>query len=223
MPVLQRVMHQYADAVLDTDRDRALRIVTEAVEANVSPEAVVFEVVLPSLEAMMSAVSEGQGVSLAQHYMAAQIGSEVVEEMIPRFAARPATVGRVVIGTAPGDFHGLGKRIVTGCLKALMVDVVDLGLNIPAGKFVDEAVARDAQVIAISTMMLHTALGEGGSLGVRRILRERKLEGRIRIAVGGAPYRFDPQLYKAVEADAWAENGILAGKVITDLIQEVLV
>lgn len=214
-------MRLYADAVLDTDRDRALQIVTEAVEAQVSPEEVVFEIVLPSLESMMTAVSEGQGVSLAQHYMAAQIGAEVVEEMIPRFAARPATVGRVIIGTAPGDFHGLGKRIVTGCLKAMMVDVVDLGLNIPAEKFVDEAIAREAQVIAVSTMMLHTALGEGGSVGVRRILRERGLEGRIKIAVGGAPYRFDPKLYRAVEADAWAENGILAGKVITDLIHEV--
>jgi methanogenic corrinoid protein MtbC1 len=213
-------MRLYADAVLDTDRDRALQIVTEAVEAQVSPEEVVFEIVLPSLESMMTAVSEGQGVSLAQHYMAAQIGAEVVEEMIPRFTARPATVGRVIIGTAPGDFHGLGKRIVTGCLKAMMVDVVDLGLNIPAERFVDEAVAREAQVIAVSTMMLHTALGEGGSRGVRRILRERGLEGRIRIAVGGAPYRFDPKLYRAVEADAWAENGILAGKVITDLIHE---
>jgi methanogenic corrinoid protein MtbC1 len=214
-------MRLYADAVLDTDRDRALQIVTEAVEAHVSPEEVVFEIVLPSLESMMTAVSEGQGVSLAQHYMAAQIGAEVVEEMIPRFTARPATVGRVVIGTAPGDFHGLGKRIVIGCLKAMMVDVTDLGLNIPAERFVDEAVARDAQVIAVSTMMLHTALGEGGSLGVRRSLRERGLEGRIRIAVGGAPYRFDPKLYRSVEADAWAENGILAGKVITDLIHEV--
>jgi methanogenic corrinoid protein MtbC1 len=214
-------MRLYADAVLDTDRDRALQIVTEAVEAHVSPEEVVFEIVLPSLESMMTAVSAGQGVSLAQHYMAAQIGAEVVEEMIPRFTARPATVGRVIIGTAPGDFHGLGKRIVTGCLKAMMVDVVDLGLNIPAERFVDEAVAREAQVIAVSTMMLHTALGEGGSLGVRRILRERGLTGRIRIAVGGAPYRFDPNLYKSVEADAWAENGILAGKVITDLIHEV--
>jgi methanogenic corrinoid protein MtbC1 len=39
--------------------------------------------------------------------------------------------------------------------------------------------------------------------------------------VGGAPYRFDAQLYKEVGADAWAENGIVAGKVIADLLREV--
>ena len=39
--------------------------------------------------------------------------------------------------------------------------------------------------------------------------------------MGGAPYRFDPELYRIVGADAWAENGITAGRVITDLIREV--
>jgi methanogenic corrinoid protein MtbC1 len=56
---------------------------------------------------------------------------------------------------------------------------------------------------------------------VRELLRERGLEERIRIVVGGAPYRFDEQLYKTVGADAWAADGISAGKVIIDLIREV--
>ena len=70
-------------------------------------------------------------------------------------------------------------------------------------------------------MMVHTARGEKGCLGVRRLLKERGLEQKIKIAVGGAPYRFDHNLYKTVQADAWAENGITAGEVITQLIKEV--
>jgi methanogenic corrinoid protein MtbC1 len=68
-------------------------------------------------------------------------------------------------------------------------------------------------------MMAHTARGENGCLGVRRLLKEGGLEERIRIIVGGAPYRFDPELYRVVGADAWAEDGITAGKVVTDLIK----
>ena len=102
-----------------------------------------------------------------------------------------------------------------------MVEVVDLGLNVAPERFVDEALAHDAQVIAISSMMVHTARGDGGCRRVRQILKERGLEDRVRIAVGGAPYRFDPGLYKSVGADAWAENGIEAGRVISDLIREV--
>lgn len=219
--MLEQVMHQYNEAIMDTDRDKALLVVREALMQGVTPEEIIFEVVVPAIELMMESISENQGVSLAQHFMAAQIASEVVDEMVPQFKKPPQIIGRVVIGTSQGDFHGLGKRIVSGCLKAMMIDVTDLGLNVPPEKFVDEALAIDAQVIAISSMMVHTARGENGCQRVRQLLKERGLTDRIKIAVGGAPYRFDHGLYAAVGADAWAENGITAGRVITGLIQEV--
>jgi methylmalonyl-CoA mutase cobalamin-binding domain/chain len=196
-------------------------IVRDALDLGVTPENLVFRIVVPSIELMMKSISENQGVSLAQHFMASQIASEVVDAMVPRFAKTPEIVGRIVIGTSHGDFHGLGKRIVSGCLKAMMIEVIDLGLNVAPERFVDEALAHDAQVIAISSMMVHTARGENGCSRVRQILRERGLEDRFRIVVGGAPYRFDNELYKAVGADAWAENGISASRVITELIREV--
>ncbi|MDA8429751.1 MAG: cobalamin-dependent protein [Geobacteraceae bacterium] len=219
--MLEQVMNQYNEAVMDTDRDQALLVVRDALALGVTPEEVVFNIVVPAIELMMKAISEEQGVTLAQHFMAAQIASEVVDDMVPRFRKAPESVGTVIIGTSQGDFHGLGKRIVSGCLKAMMVEVTDLGLNVAPERFVDEALAHDAQVIAISSMMVHTAQGENGCRRVRQILKERGLERRIRIAVGGAPYRFDPELYRNVGADAWAENGITAGRVITGLIREV--
>ncbi|MDD2733337.1 MAG: cobalamin-dependent protein [Desulfuromonadaceae bacterium] len=219
--MLKQVMSQYNEAIMDTDRDRALQIVHVAVDLGISPEEIVFNVVVPAIELMMQSISENQGISLAQHFMAAQIASEVVDEMVPLFAKAPEIVGTVVIGTSQGDFHGLGKRIVSGCLKAMMVEVIDLGLNVAPERFIDEALARNAQVIAISSMMVHTATGENGCRRVRKLLKERDLEDRIRIAVGGAPYRFDPDLFKSVGADGWAENGVTAGRVITDLIREV--
>lgn len=219
--MLEQVMIQYNEAIMDTDRDKALLVVRDAINLGIAPEEVVFDVVVRSIELMMTSISEHQGVSLAQHFMAAQIASEVVDEMVPLFKKAPEIVGRIVIGTSQGDFHGLGKRIVSGCLKTLMIEVIDLGLNVAPERFVDEALAHDAQVIAISSMMVHTATGENGCRRVRQLLKERALEDRIRIAVGGAPYRFDPELYRSVGADAWAENGIEAGRVISELIREV--
>ena len=55
---------------------------------------------------------------------------------------------------------------------------------------------------------------------MRRLLRERHLENRIRLVVGGAPFRYDPKLYQIVGADAWAENGVSAARVILDFIKE---
>jgi methanogenic corrinoid protein MtbC1 len=219
--MLTQTIDRYNEAIMDTDREQALLVVHAALDLGMTPEQVVFDVVVHSIELMMKSIFRHQGVSLAQHFMAAQIASEVVDEMVPRFRKAPDIVGRVVLGTSQGDFHGLGKRIVSGCLKAMMIEVIDLGLNVAPERFVDEALNYDAQVIAISSMMVHTARGENGCSRVRQILRERSLEDRIRISVGGAPYRFDSELYRTVGADAWAENGIAAGRVITDLIWEV--
>lgn len=216
-------MQAYAEAIFDTDRARALRVVDDALARGITPEAIVFDVVVPAIHQLIGDArpGAGQGASLAQHFMAAQIAAEVTDAMIPRFSRRHAAIGRVVIGNAAGDFHGLGKRIVIGCLKAHLIDVIDVGLNVAPERFVDEAVACGAQVIGVSAMMVHTARGERGALAVRRILRARGLEGRVKLAVGGAPYRFDPELWKVVGADAWAENGLEAGRVIEALIREV--
>jgi methanogenic corrinoid protein MtbC1 len=100
-----------------------------------------------------------------------------------------------------------------------MVEVEDLGVNVPAEKFVHAAVTGNAQVIAISAMMVHTATGENGARKVRALLKEQDLEDKIKIVVGGAPYRFDSELYKTVGADGWAADGIAAGKMIVDLIR----
>lgn len=219
--MLDRIIKEYNEAIFDTDRDRALAVVKGAVAQGVTPEEVVFGVVLPAMDLMIKAISENMDANLAQHFMTAQIADTVTAEMVARFKQAPEVVGTVIIGTAQGDMHSLGKRIVSGCLKARMIDVKDLGVNVAPEQFVDAAVAENAEVIAISAMMTHTARGENGCLAVRRILKERGLEGKIKIIVGGAPYRFDEQLYQAVQADAWAIDGVTAGRVITDLIKEV--
>ncbi|MBF0400461.1 MAG: cobalamin-dependent protein [Magnetococcales bacterium] len=219
--MLDDIIQSYNEAVFETDRMAALNVVDRALAQGVTAEEVVFKVVIPAIETMMSLIASDPDANLAQHFMTSQIAVEVTEKMLPKFRNSPEVVGRVVIGTAHGDLHSLGKRIVMGCLKAMMVEVVDLGVNVSAEHFIDEAVRLDAQVIGISAMMVHTAMGEEGCRKVRARLQERGLTDRIKLVVGGAPYRFDPNLYQAVGADAWAEDGINAAKVIIELIREV--
>lgn len=221
--MLDEVVSAYTEAIYDTDRDRALAIVRHAACNGLSPEDIVLKVVLPAMDRMVKAISEDFEATLAQHFMAAQIADTVTREMLNRFQVAPQTKGRIVIGAAWGDMHTLGKRIVTGCLRARMFEVHDLGVNVPPEKFVDEAVAFGAEVIGISALMVHTARGEKGCLRVRQLLRERGLEDQIKIVVGGAPFRFDPHLYQTVQADAWAEDAVTAGKVIETLLQQEVV
>ena len=196
-------------------------MVDEALQLGIGPEEIVAKIVVSTIEAIFQSVTGKFELCLAQHYMASQISSEVVEAMVTRFRKNPEPIGRIVIGTSHGDVHGLGKNIVAGFLKTQMVNVLDLGLNISAERFVEEALKHDAEVIAISSMMVHTARGQEGCLKVRRLLRERGLETKIKIIVGGAPYNYDENLYKIVEADESARNALAAIPVVRKLIEEV--
>lgn len=211
----------YIQALFDTDKPAALQIVEMALANGAAPEKVVFDIIIPGMERMIGAMISDNLVTLSQHFLAAQIAEEVVDRLLPMFAVVPEICGHVVIGTSHGDFHGLGKKIVSGCLRARMFEVTDLGINVAPERFVDVAVAAGAEVIAISSMMVHTATGERGAKRVRQLLQERNLEGQLRIIVGGAPYRFHANLFRDVGADAWADSAAEAPAVVARLVQEV--
>ena len=219
--MLSDLIGAYNTAVFETDKDAAFKVIDQALAEGATPEDIVIKLVIPAVDEMMTLINQDPNSNLAQQFMVAQIASEVTDKLLALFRFPPEPVGRVVIGTALGDLHTLGKRIVIGCLKTLMVEVFDLGGNVPAERFVDEAQRVGAQVIGISAMMVHTATGPDGCRKVRQILHERGLEDQIKIVVGGAPYRFDQELYKSVGADGWAPDGIKAGRLILDMVQQV--
>jgi len=215
-----KIQVAYHEALIDTNREQALRVIEQALAGGCSAEEVVFDIIVPSLDNFLKRVTH-HDISLAQHFLTAQIAADLVESLLPRFKQHPEILGHVIMGTSAGDFHGLGKRIVIGCLKAKMIEVTDLGLNVPAEKFVAAALEKKAQVIGISSMMVHTARGEQGCLRVRQLLKERQLEERIKLVVGGAPYCFDDQLYRQVGADGWAPNGLEAAQLIAQLMRNL--
>jgi methylmalonyl-CoA mutase cobalamin-binding domain/chain len=217
--MLKSIVTAYNEAIEDIDQDRALEVVQAAIDEGASPEEIIFELVIPAIEQLTSVAAVVPEASLAQNFLMARIGSKVTGEMLRKMRTPPPAAGCVILGTAPGDLHSLGKTIVGGCLRSMTFEVVDLGIDVPPERFVEEAVARNAQVIGVSAMMAHTALGENGCLGVRRILKERGLEGRIKIVVGGAIYRYNPSLCQEAQADSWAPDGMAAGKVIGELIK----
>lgn len=218
--MIEKIIAELNDALFDTDRDRALEIVHNALQQGVTPEDIVMKVIASVLHGSVDIMAD-QEVNLAQHYLTAQIAMAVTEEMLPQFKKKAQIAGRVVIGTAFGDLHSVGMRIVGGCLRAFMIEVKDVGVNVPAEVFVDAALEYEAQVIGVSAMMMHTATGEEGAVKIRRILQEKGLEDRIKLVVGGAPYHFDPELYKSVGADAWSDNGVDGAGMIASLLKEV--
>ena len=106
----------------------------------------------------------------------------VLEPVLKASPRRPK--GTIVIGVVEGDIHTLGKNLVRVMLAADGFEVHDLGRDVKVATFVDAALERRADIIAMSSLMTTTMdrMGDVISLLVSRGVRDR-----FRVLVGGAP------------------------------------
>ena len=92
--------------------------------------------------------------------------------------------GTAVIGTVKGDLHDIGKNLVKMMLEGKGINVIDLGVDVSAEKFVDAAVENNAQLICCSAL-LTTTMNEMKS--VVSVATERGIRDQVKIMIGGAP------------------------------------
>ncbi|HOA54042.1 MAG: corrinoid protein [Acetivibrionales bacterium] len=92
--------------------------------------------------------------------------------------------GKIVIGTVKGDLHDIGKNLVKMMMDGKGIDVIDLGTDVSAERFIAAAVENDARIIACSAL-LTTTMPEMKK--VVELLEERGLRDSITVMIGGAP------------------------------------
>jgi len=109
-------------------------------------------------------------------------GMEVLKPLLIREGI--SSRGRVVIGSVQGDLHDIGKNLVGIMLKGAGFEVIDLGNDVAAEKFVAAAKSHDARVIGMSALLTTTmpVMKE-----VVDLLKKENLDGRIKTIIGGAP------------------------------------
>jgi 5-methyltetrahydrofolate--homocysteine methyltransferase len=154
------------------------------------------EVFLP--EVLLAARAMNRGVDLIKPLLAG--------EEIP-------TIGKVVIGTAKGDLHDIGKNLVGIMLKGAGFEVIDLGNDVTAERFVDTAVDSGAKVIGISALLTTTM---SSMKDVIDLLRDRGLAGEIHTIVGGAPV--SKEFAEEIGADGFAKDAATAANVAQELL-----
>jgi methanogenic corrinoid protein MtbC1 len=121
--------------------------------------------------------------------------------------------GKVVIGTVNGDLHDIGKNLVSIMLQADGVEVLDLGTNVSAARFVDAAVEAGAPVIAMSALLTTTMMH---MKTVVDELERRGLRDRVRTIVGGAPVT--EAFAREIGADAYAFDASSAAARVRELL-----
>jgi corrinoid protein of di/trimethylamine methyltransferase len=115
---------------------------------------------------------------------AMKAGMAVLEEAIRASGGKLASKGVVVIGTVEGDIHDIGKTVVSALLSANGYDVRDLGVEVPAARFIEAAGSLKADVIGLSALLSTTMLYQRNVL---ELLRNKGLRDRYCVVVGGAP------------------------------------
>lgn len=188
-----------------TDLERALLsmdrlAVRRAVESfgDDSPFATVDGVVVPALESIGARWERGD-VALSQVYMAGRICEELLDTLLPLDPEQAARGPRIAL-TALHDFHLLGKRLVGSVLRANGFAVLDYGRT-EVDELVERCRADRVEILLISTLMLSSALR------VREVVDALKQAGGgVRVGVGGAPFRFDTQLWREVGADGFGRT-----------------
>ena len=118
----------------------------------------------------------------------------------------------IVIGTIEGDLHDIGKNLVGMMLKGAGFEVVDLGVNVSAARFIEAAREHQADLVGVSALLTTTM---GGMRGFVDAVRESGPPG-VRIMVGGAP--LTAEFAAEIGADGYSPNAARAVELARTLV-----
>jgi len=109
-------------------------------------------------------------------------GTEILKPLLASSGVKSA--GKVVLGTVSGDLHDIGKNLVRMMMEGKGLEVIDIGVDVSAQKFVEVAIQENAQIIACSAL-LTTTMGEIEN--VIKAATEAGIRDKVTIMIGGAP------------------------------------
>jgi len=107
-----------------------------------------------------------------------------------------------VAGTVKGDLHDIGKNLVVMMMEGAGFEVIDLGTDVPAEKFVQTAKEKDANLILMSALLTTTMLS---MKDVVKAVVEAGLKGKVMTMVGGAPVT--QKFADEIGADVYSADG----------------
>jgi corrinoid protein of di/trimethylamine methyltransferase len=143
---------------------------------------------------------------------AMKAGLEVIKPMLAKGGIK--RLGTVVIGTPKGDIHDIGKNLVGMLLEGAGFDIVDLGVDVSAHRFLDEVKRLSPDVVGISALLTTTM---PSMEDVIKAIEANHLRDRVKIIVGGAPVT--QEYANEIGADGYAPDAVLAVTKVKELLK----
>jgi 5-methyltetrahydrofolate--homocysteine methyltransferase len=169
-------------AVIRGDQTAAVEITKQALSDGDEPEDVLNNGLIAGMD-IIGVRFKNNEVYIPEVLISARAMKMAMEVLEPRLVeAGVEPIGKCLIGTVQGDLHDIGKNLVAMMLKGAGFEVIDIGIDAPAERFIEQARATGAQIVGMSTLLTTTMPGMEKTL---KAIREAGLTAKIMI--GGAP------------------------------------
>jgi 5-methyltetrahydrofolate--homocysteine methyltransferase len=200
-----------AEAVTKGDQNKAVEMTKAAIADGTPVKSILDDGLIGGMDTV-AALWKKNEIYIPEVLIAARamkMAMEVLEPELTKAGVEP--VGKYMIGTVRGDLHDIGKNLVAMMLKGAGFNVTDVGIDVPAEKFVEHAKSSGAQVIGMSALLTTTMPA------MEKTLKAIKDAGvTAKIMVGGAPVT---QGYAdKIGADGYAPDAAAAVDVAKQLI-----
>lgn len=191
------MLEKITEALANLEEDEALKLVKAALEKGTEPLAI-FKACQEGMIRVGTRFEQGE-YFVSDLMMSGEIFKQAAELLGPILEAEgAAAAGKVVIGTAKGDIHDIGKDIVVNMLKSANLQVIDLGVDVPQERFVEALKESGAPVLGMSGLL---TLSFDSMKATIQAVEVAGLRDKVKIMVGGGPV--DGNVCRIVGADGW--------------------
>jgi 5-methyltetrahydrofolate--homocysteine methyltransferase len=171
-----------ADAIVKGDQNSAVKITRIALSEGTAPKSILDDGLIAGMDIVGDRFKKNE-VYIPEVLIAARamkMAMEVLEPELVKAGVKP--IAKLIIGTVKGDMHDIGKNLVAMMLKGAGFDVIDLGVDVSPERFVEQAKAKDVQLVGLSALLTTTMPG------MEKTIKALKTAGlSTKIMVGGAP------------------------------------
>lgn len=181
---MTEILEKLKKAVIEYNVEAAASWARKALEEGIDP--------LEALDALTKGIKQvGDGYGRGELWLPDLIGAAeamssampIIEEEIKSRGMKRETAGVIIIGTVKGDIHDIGKNIVATLLTIDGFDVIDLGVDVAADKFIEAIIKYKPSILAMSALLTMTAPEQ------RKVIDALKKEGirdKVKVIIGGA-------------------------------------
>ncbi len=203
-------------SIIDGAPDTARSLAEAGVQAGIAPLAVIQEGYVPGISYVGEQFAQRRmflpDMVASAEAMKAAMG--ILEPELAKLGTDRPSAGTIVLGTAKGDIHEIGKTLVATLLGANGFRVHDLGVDVSPEKFAAAAHELHADVVGVSALLTTTMKWQRN---VVELFDREGLRPGMKVIIGGAPVT--RQWADEIRADGFAKDAVSAVHLVQGLVQ----